>query len=262
MRFEYVAGTSLLHRLDVRTKLLGVVVALTAAVMFGDPLAQAILAAAALVLVCTLGVPPRRILALLAPLSFAIVMIVVCAALSPRPGPAVPADVLIHLWSDGGLPLTRSGLAWGVSLGLRIVTMVLLTSALVLSTSLEHMVALMRKARLPFAVVFIVMTALRFVPTMQAAAGQIMDAQRARGAQIDSRGMIGSIRAHTTIMVPLFATGLRMSEDLAAAMLARGYGATKHPTQLVELAPSWRDGVAAGILLAALAGAVVLRVTA
>lgn len=260
MRFEYIAGTSLLHTLDVRTKLLGFVVAFALATLFGDPIAQAILAIAALALVCTLGVPPRRILSMLAPLSLLIVMIVVFASFSPRSGP-VPDDVLIHLWNDEGLALTRAGLAWGTVLGLRIVTMVLLTSALVLSTPPEHVVALLRKTRLPFAVAFIVMTALRFVPTMQAAAGQIMDAQRARGARIDA-GVMGSLRAHVTIMVPLFATGIRMSEDLAAAMLARGYGVTSHPTPLVELAPSRRDGVVGGALLAVLVVAIVLRVAA
>lgn len=261
MKLEYHPGTSLAHRLDVRTKLLAFVVVVALTFMFTSPVVNGALAAVALVIVFTLGVPPRRVLALFAPLGVIIVLIVVFASLSPRPGMAGSDDVLVYLWFNEGLPLTSAGLAWGLTLGLRIVTMVSLTSVLILCTPVNHVVALMRRARVPFPIVFIVMTALRFVPTMQHRSEQILEAQRARGAKIDGGGVIGSIRAYTTIMVPLFSTGIRMSEDLAAAMLSRGYGVTKQPTQLVDLSASWRDMVAVPVILAILAGAIALRVS-
>lgn len=259
MRLEYHPGTSLAHRLDVRTKLLAFVVVVALTFMFSSPIANAALAAVSLVLVFTLGVSPRRVLAMFAPLTLIIVLIVLFASLSPRPGATGGDDVIVHLWFNEGLPLTRPGLAWGLTLGLRIITMVSLTSVLILCTPVDHVVALMRRARFPFPLVFIVMTALRFVPTMQHRSDQILDAQRARGAKIDGGGVIGSIRAYTTIMVPLFSTGIRMSEDLAAAMLSRGYGVTKQPTQLMDLRAGWLDAAAVVVVLAILAAAIVLR---
>lgn len=261
MRLEYYPGTSLAHRLDVRTKLLGFVVVVVLTFLFASPVVNAVLAAVALVIVFTLGVSPRRILSMFAPLAVIIVLIVVFASLSPRPGATGTDDVLLHLWFNEGLPLTTGGLAWGLTLGLRIITMVSLTSVLILCTPVDHVVALMRQARFPFPIVFIVMTALRFVPTMQHRSEQILDAQRARGAQIDGGGVIGSIRAYTTIMVPLFSTGIRMSEDLAAAMLSRGHGVTKQPTRLVDLRATWRDVVAVAVILSVLAAAIALRAT-
>ena len=35
--------------------------------------------------------------------------------------------------------------------------------------------------------------------------------------------------------------GIRMSEDLSAAMISRGYGITCHPTRLHDLHWTWRD---------------------
>lgn len=260
MRLEYFPGTSFAHRLDVRTKLLLFVAVVALTFLFSSPLANGTLAAGSLALLLSLGLPPRRVLSLFAPLAVVIALIVVFASLSPRPG-AGSDHVLVHLWFGEGLPLTTSGLAWGLALGLRIVTMVSLTSALILCTPVEHVVALMRMARMPFALVFIVMTALRFVPTMQHRSEQILDAQRARGAKVDGGGIIGSVRAYTTIMVPLFSTGIRMSEDLAAAMLSRGYGITRQPTQLITLRMSWRDAVALLALVVVLAGALRLKLS-
>ncbi|MDF1488712.1 energy-coupling factor transporter transmembrane component T family protein [Tessaracoccus caeni] len=260
MRFEYVPGNTFLHRLDVRTKLLGVAVVVAMTVLLPTPGAQVLLAVGSLALVLLLHVPAKQIVSMFAPLSFVIAMIVVFASLWPPSGRR-GGEVLLHLWFDGALPLTTTGLAWGATLGLRIVTMVAITSVLVLSTPIEDLVALMQKARLPFPLVFIVMTALRFVPTLQARSAQILDAQRARGVKVDDRGMIGAIRAHISIMVPLFSTSIRMSEDLAAAMLSRGYGVTKRPTSLVELRGSWRDAVVVAILVVVLATTIVLRVT-
>lgn len=257
MRLEYLPGGTFLHRLDVRTKLLGVAVVVAMTFLLPTPGAQAVLALVSVALVLLLRVPVRQILSTFAPLSFVIAMIVVFASLWPPAGRGGD-EVLLQLWFDGALPLTTGGLAWGATLGLRIVTMVAITSALVLSTPIEDLVALMQKARLPFPVVFIVMTALRFVPTLQATSAQILDAQRARGAKVDDRGMVGAIRAHLTIMVPLFSTSIRMSEDLAAAMLARGYGVTKRPTPLVELRGTWRDGVAVVALVIILAAAIAM----
>ncbi|MFG3699396.1 energy-coupling factor transporter transmembrane component T family protein [Micromonospora sp. NPDC047620] len=258
MFLEYRPGTSFFHRMDVRTKLLVFVVAVVLTFQFAHPLPNALLAVGSLLLLPALGVPGRQVGKLLAPLAPVVVLILVFAALSRGPGDfdsSSSARVLVHLWFGDGLPLTVGGLAHGANLGLRILTMVCLTAALIVSTPVEHFVALMRMARLPFPVVFIVMTALRFVPTMQHRANQVLDAQRARGAKIDG-GMIGAIRAYTTIMVPLFSTGIRMSEELAAAMLNRGYGITRQPTALTILRPTWRDPAIA-VVTAVVVGVVV-----
>jgi len=111
----------------------------------------------------------------------------------------------------------------------------------------------------PHFIVFIVMTALRFIPTMQHRAEQVLDAQRARGSRIDRGGLVSRVRAYIPIMVPLLTSGIRMSDDLAAAMINRGYGATKRPTALLILHAVPRDYVAVALAAAVLAALVVLR---
>ncbi|MGV8845751.1 energy-coupling factor transporter transmembrane component T family protein [Tessaracoccus sp.] len=262
MRFEYQPGSTLLHRLDVRAKLWIFVGFMITTFLFGHWLPNLLLTVMAVALLLWAGVGMRGLLQLIAPLSVIVVIVVVFAAFgfvpSATPGPEV-ATVLFFLLPGGGLPLTLGGLSYGISLGLRILIMVMLTTLLLVVTPIDHFVAAMRQARVPHAIVFIVMTALRFIPTMQHRAEQVLDAQRARGSRLDSGGIISRARAYIPIMVPLLTSGIRMSDDLAAAMVNRGYGATKRPTALLTLTASAVDYVAVGCAALALGTLMWLR---
>jgi energy-coupling factor transporter transmembrane protein EcfT len=262
MRIEYVPGDSLLHRLDVRAKLVLFAMAVVATFLFPHWLPNVILMAGATGLLLLARTGPREIVRLIAPLAFVLVFIVAFAAFGYDTSGAAPASrVVLFAFPGDVLPLTVGGLAWGVTLGARILTMVMLTTLLLRCTPIDHFVAAMRAARIPHPIVFIVMTALRFIPTMQHRADQVLDAQRARGARIDQGGLIGRVRAYIPIMVPLLTSGVRMSEDLAAAMLNRGYGATRRPTALLDLRAAPRDGVAVAVGAVVLAALVALRFT-
>lgn len=262
VRFEYQPGHSLLHRLDVRVKLLAFVVAIVLTFLFRDWVPNLLLAVLSALLLLSAGVGFRALLRLITPLTLIVVLIVGFAAFGFDPASASLEQnrrVLFAVLPDGGMPLTLGGLLYGLSLGLRILTMVILTTLLLVCTPIDHFVAAMRQARVPHPIVFIVMTALRFIPTMQHRSEQVLDAQRARGAQIDRGGMVGRIRAHIPIMVPLITSGIRMSDDLAAAMINRGYGATRRPTALLLLRASARDWIVGAATLALLGFVLYLR---
>lgn len=252
-----------MHRLDVRTKLAVFTVLLAMTFLFGHWLPNLLLALIAAVLLLLAGTGVMVLVKLLAPLSFIVVIVVAFAAFGFNADSAAQGtsqDVLFSLLPDGGLPLTVGGLYYGISLGLRIFTMVMLTTLLLVCTPIDHFVAAMRQARIPHFIVFIVMTALRFIPTMQHRAEQVLDAQRARGARIDQGGVIKRIRAYIPIMVPLITSGIRMSDDLAAAMINRGYGATRRPTALLSLQSAAVDYVVGGLALVFLGLIIWLRI--
>ena len=249
MRIEHVPGTSLVHRLDVRAKVPIFALAVAMTFLLVDWLPSLILTVLSLALLKYTGAAWKEIGGLVAPLTFVLVFIVGFAAFGFG-GDGTDTRVLFTVLPDGGLPLTVGGLSYGVSLGFRILTMVMLTTTLVKATPIDDFVAAMRQARVPHAIIFVVMTAMRFIPTMQQRADQVLDAQRARGARIDSGGLIGRVRAYIPIMVPLLASGVRMSDSLAAAMVNRGYGATRRPTAIHQLHASARDWIVTAVAIA------------
>lgn len=151
--------------------------------------------------------------------------------------PMLPVLALVF----GFAAIAPGGIGHASTLVLRLVTMLCSTAALLATTPAERFTTLMRTLRLPNPLVFVCTTALRFIPTLRRRSRQITEAQRVRGAHIDSRGPVRRVLAHATIMVPLLTSGIRMSEDLAAAMISRGYGITRHPTRLHNLHWTWRD---------------------
>lgn len=201
---------------DVRSKLLALAAAVTATFLTSNPLAHLGLAAlTAGVLLRVRGL--RGLWCLLAPM--------------------IPVLVLVF----GFAAFTPGGIGYASVLVLRLVTMLCSTAALLATTPSERFTTLMRTLRLPNPLVFVCTTALRFIPTLRRRSRQITEAQQVRGAHINSRTPVRRVLAHATIMVPLLTSGIRMSEDLSAAMISRGYGITCHPTRLHDLHWTWRD---------------------
>jgi len=251
---------SLLSRADVRSKLLALAAVVAATLLALDPLANLVLAAVTAGALVSSGGSSvgggsgtdglRRLRGLLAPLLPVLFLVFAFAVLAPPPG--ADPDVVTRLW-PGALPVTAGGLRHAANLVLRLVAMVCGSAAVLASTPTEQFTTLMRTLRLPNALVFMCTTALRFVPTLRQRARQITDAQQVRGARISSGGLVRRIKAHATVMIPLLTSGIRMSEDLAAAMVSRGYGITRHPTRLHDLSWSWRDTLLAAAAIALLA---------
>ncbi|MDO5093816.1 MAG: energy-coupling factor transporter transmembrane component T [Propionibacteriaceae bacterium] len=223
-------------RTDVRAKVALFTAVMAACFLFDSLVAYLGLATAALG--AALRGRPRSLARLLGPLVPLLVLIFGFAAFMPPPG--ADPRVLVVFW-PAGPALTVGGLAHGAVLVLRVITMVGTTTALLECTPVEQFTALLQAMRAPNAVVFLVVTALRFIPTLRQRATQIQDAQRVRGARLDSGGPVARLKASATVMIPLLTCGIRMSEQLSGAMVSRGYGATKYPTRLVDLTWSWRD---------------------
>lgn len=248
--------------LDVRAKLTLFVLATLILFLFSDPvvnLAAAVVFSFALPLA---GLEIRRIRDVLIPLLPILVLIVLIS------GPTYPASnftsefarrVLFHLLPGEMVPVTVGGLLYGLTLALRIYAMVVLTALLTGTTPVDDFLQLLRKVRAPYGFAFMLATAMRFVPTMQRKAEMVMDAQRARGARIGSGGVISRIRSFVPVMVPLLGSSLRMSEDVAAAMLNRGYGASAERASLHEIRMASRDWLTVCLGLAGVGIAIALR---
>ncbi len=69
----------------------------------------------------------------------------------------------------------------------------------------------------------ITMIAFRFLPILVDEANRIVDAQKSRGCSFDEKGIVKKCRSALPLLVPLFVSAFRRSDELALAMDARGY---------------------------------------
>lgn len=238
---------------DVRSAMALFAAAIAACFLLRSPAAH--LALATVTTAAATRCRPRALARLLGPILPLLGLIFLFAALAPPPG--VDPRVAVAVW-PGGPAIATGGLRHGAVLVLRIVTMVAATTVLLRHTRIEQITALLQAVRMPHALVFLIVTALRFLPTLRQRVTQIQNAQRLRGVRLDEGGPLTRLKANATVMIPLLTCGIRMSEQVSAAMVVRGYGMTKHPTPVVELTWSWRDHLVSGGAVALVAAAIAL----
>ena len=83
--------------------------------------------------------------------------------------------------------------------------------------------------------------ALRFIPTLIEETEKIMNAQKSRGADFTSGGLIKRIKVLIPILIPLFVSSFKRAEELATAMECRCYRGDKNRTKLVKLSFRFSD---------------------
>ena len=110
------------------------------------------------------------------------------------------------------------------------------TSPIVLTDAIESLLRPLAKLHFPVHELAMMMTiALRFIPTLIEETEKIMNAQKARGAMLDSGTFTQRIKALVPILIPLFISAFRRADELAMAMECRCYHGGEGRTRLKQL---------------------------
>ena len=110
------------------------------------------------------------------------------------------------------------------------------TSPIMLTDGLESLMKPLNKIHFPVHEMAMMITiALRFIPTLIEETDKIMNAQKSRGAMLDSGSFADRIKALVPILIPLFISSLRRAEELATAMECRCYHGGEGRTRLKQL---------------------------
>ena len=137
----------------------------------------------------------------------------------------------------------------------------LTTTPVSLADGIESLLSPLKLIRFPVHELALIMSiALRFIPILTDETGRIMNAQKARGADFETGGLIKRIKAIIPILIPLLISAFRRADELGDAMDARCYSGSKVRTKYKKLTFSWRDFIAAFIGLSLLAGVILLKI--
>ncbi len=255
---QYIPGDSLLHRLDPRTKVIGVLAAAVSILAFANW--QGFLLAALLTLTALLvsKLPPGIILGSLKSLWLLLVITFLLQAF------LTPGTLLAVL---GPLKISREGMFAAVEIVLRLALLILIaflptltTPPIKLTAGLESIISPLRRLGVPAHELAMMMTlALRFIPTLLQEAEVVISAQRSRGAGFTTGSPARWARSLLPLFVPLFAGALRRADDLAVAMESRCYRGGANRTRMNALKFSAADYVVIGVTMAVLAGVIALR---
>ncbi len=256
---QYFPGSSPLHRMDPRTKLLSLVLYIVT-IFICDSLPAFLLVTAGLLLAIKISqIPPKMIAKSLKPIVIVVIFTGVLNILY------TPGEVLWQWWI---FRVTLDGIRTAAVMITRILLLVASTSLLTYTTSpmaltdgLENLLSPLKKLKVPVHEFAMMMSiALRFIPTLIEETDKIMSAQKARGADFESGNLLRRAKALVPVLVPLFLSAFRRADELACAMECRLYQGGGNRTRLHVLRYGKVDAMGGVIALVICAGAIVWNI--
>ena len=248
---QYFPGDTVAHKLDPRTKILLVVLYITALFCAKHIVTYGIMALCLAVCVKISGVGVKALVRGLKPVMFIILFTGVLNLFF------TPGERNLVEW--GIIKISDTGIENAIFMVFRIMLLIMgtflmtyTTSPIALTDGLEQLLSPLKKIRVPVHELAMMMSiALRFIPTLIEETAKIMSAQKARGADFESGGLIDKAKALIPILVPLFISAFRRADELATAMECRCYHGGEGRTKLHVLKYERRDYVAlaAGVLI-------------
>lgn len=166
--------------------------------------------------------------------------------------------------------ITTDGVYRSIFMALRIFLLIFISSALTYTTTpndltdaIESLLSPLKFIGLKSAVHTLAMMmtiALRFIPTLIEEAEKIMNAQKARGADLESGGIVDRVKALIPILIPLLISSVRRAYELAEAMECRCYNGGEGKTRMKQMKLSFFDFIGFVAVLAMCGGIIILNI--
>ena len=213
---QHFPGNSLVHRFDPRLKLVLTILYIVLLFAASNPLGLALSLVFLAVMYAVAKIPFRLIVKSLKPI-FPIIVFTAVLNLFFVSGEGDP------VFQFGFLTVYAEGIRYAVLMAVRVMALIAgtslltyTTSPIVLTDAIEQLLKPLGKLHFPVHELAMMMSiALRFIPTLIEETDKIMNAQKARGAQLDNGKMTERIKALVPVLVPLFISAFRRADELA-----------------------------------------------
>ena len=238
---QFFPGDSLLHRRDPRVKLVLIFAYIVLVFIPQNWVGLGVAAAFLVFAVACSRLPLRLVWKSVKPI---IPLIILTSALN-----IFYVDKGVELIHWGFFRLTTGGLTTAAFIAIRILCLIAGSSLLTYTTSpttltdaLERLLSPLKALHINVHELSMMMTiALRFIPTLIEETDKIMSAQKARGADMESGGLIQRIKALVPVLIPLFVSSFNRAYELATAMECRCYQGGDGRTRMKQLHMAARD---------------------
>ena len=242
---QFFPGTTILHRLDPRAKLLLLIFYIVALFSCKNLAGYAL---AFLTLMTAILLSKVGFKAVFRGLK-AVYIIVIFTAVLNLLYTSGHGEPLVSFWI---VNIYWEGIRTAFFMVLRIMLLISCTFLLTYTTSpirltdaLESLLGPLKKLHVPVHELAMIMSiALRFIPLLIEETDKIMSAQKARGADFESGNLIQKAKALIPLLVPLFVSAFHRADELATAMECRCYHGGEGRTRMLQLKYAPRDYIA------------------
>lgn len=232
---QYFPIDSMLHKLDSRTKILILILDIVAIFMAQSFYSYCVIILFTLFIIIASKVPMKLYFKGLRPI---LLIILFTAVLN-----MFLTDGRALLFFGHNIGITVEGVIMAVKMALRLVLLIIASSALTYTTSPMALTDGIEKLLKPFSKIgfpahelaMMMSIAIRFIPTLIEETDKIIKAQQARGADFDTGSVMKRVKSLIPMLVPLFISAFRRADELAIAMESRCYRGGDSRTRLNEI---------------------------
>lgn len=258
---QYYPAPSVLHRLDPRVKIILTILYIVCSFICKNVISYALLLASALLLVILGKVPLKIILKGLKGVLFVLMFTAVLNVFWTK------GEMLLWQWKF--ISIYVEGLYSAIFIMIRISVLIIgtgmlltyTTTPIALTNAIEDLLSPLKKLHVPVHSFAMMMTiALRFIPTLSDEAERIMTAQKARGADFTSGGLVQRAKALIPVLIPLFVSAFNRAGDLAIAMECRCYNGGDGRTRMNVRRVRFVDFIPLVLIIAFGAGLIALNI--
>lgn len=250
---QYYPSASSIHKLDPRTKIIGVFAYIISLFFIKYFIGYVFVAVSLYALIRASKVPLSYMLKGLKSIGFILAFTMILNLFFTTNG-----NEIFSFWI---FRVTDQGIIMAIKLGVRLVLLIVGSSLLTLTTSpieltdgIERLLKPFSKIGIPAHEIAMMMSiSLRFIPILIEETDKIMKAQLARGADFETGNIIRRAKAMVPILIPLFISAFRRADELAMAMEARCYRGGVGRTRLKSLTYSRNDVIAFVVMVVFLA---------
>ena len=263
---QYYDSASVIHKMDPRIKIVLMILLIVFIFISGNAFSLGLMTFGVVAILFTSKIPLKLFLKNIKAI---LPVLILTGVINLFYGDGSDAKVLFD-FGFWGLTITNSSIYRAVFMALRIVLLILTSSVLTYTTTpndltdaLESLLSPLKFIGLKTAVHTLAMMmtiALRFIPTLIEEAEKIMNAQKARGADLESGGLIKRVKALVPILIPLLISSIRRAYELAEAMECRCYNGGEGKTRMKQMRLHLRDLWSSLAVLALCGGNIVLNI--
>ncbi len=247
---QYFESDSFVHKLDPRTKLILLVLIIVFIFVSQNAIALTLVALLIVFSMLISKIPIKMYLKNIKAILPIIIFTMIINLFYNASG-----DILLSFWR---LTITTGSLYRALYMSARILLLIIASAELTYTTTpndltdaIEKLLAPLRFIGLKNAVHTLAMMmtiALRFIPTLIEETQKIMNAQKARGADLENGKLIERIKALVPILIPLLISSVRRAYELAEAMECRCYNGGEGRVRMKQLKYKINDFVAFSVV--------------
>ena len=242
---QYYKANSVLHRCDPRTKLILTIAFIVLIFICKNFYAMGLMLILTLTSMLVSKVPVKMFLKSMKPIIPLVLLTAILNVFYTSGG-----NVLVSFWK---ITITDKAVFTALFIALRIFCLIIISSLLtytttptVLTDGIEKLLKPLDFILKPFnfrvhTLAMMMTLALRFIPTLIEEIDKIMNAQKARGADLESGGIMQRAKALIPIIIPLFVSSFRRAYELAFAMDCRCYTGGDGRTRMKKMKFSLSD---------------------